>query len=96
MPKILYVYQKQEQNIINIHVMQICLKYEVKKLLKDEFTGNPRWNQNAIDKVNMKIFVPVFALKRHSGVRFVMFPVNKYVKYCIHLTFCADKVKILK
>ena len=25
-------------------------------MLKDEFTGNPRWGQNVIVKVNMKIF----------------------------------------
>ena len=38
MPKIPYVYQKQELKLTNIHVM----KYEVKKMLKDELTGNPR------------------------------------------------------
>ena len=31
MPKILYVYQKQEQKITNIHLMKINFKYEVKK-----------------------------------------------------------------
>ena len=30
-----------------------------KKLLKDELTGNPIWDQNVIDKVNMKIFFRV-------------------------------------
>ena len=30
MPKIPYVYQKQEQKLTNIHVMKIHLKYEVK------------------------------------------------------------------
>ena len=42
MPKIPYVYQKQEQKLTNIHVMKLHLKYEVKKMLKDELTGNPR------------------------------------------------------
>ena len=55
--------------------------------MKDEITWNPRWGQNVIDKVNMKIFVPVLAFIRCSKVCFVMFQVNKYVKllYCIHL-----------
>ena len=66
MPKILYVYQKQTQKLTNIHVMNIHLKYVVKKMLKDELTGNPRWGQNVIDKVNMKIFFPVLAFKRRS------------------------------
>ena len=48
-------------------------------MLKDELTGNPRWCQNVIDKVNLKIFVPVLAFKRRSEVFFVMFQVNKYV-----------------
>ena len=65
-------------------------------MLKDEFTGNPRWGQNEIDKVKLKIFVPVLAFKRRFGVRFVIFQVNKYVLYFIHRTFCADKVKILR
>ena len=65
-------------------------------MLKDELTGNPRWGQNVIDKVNMKIFVPVLAFKRRSEDCFVVFQVNKYVLYFIHLTFCADKVKILR
>ena len=41
MPKILYVYHKQDQKIINIHVMKINLRYEVTKMLQAEFTGNP-------------------------------------------------------
>ena len=45
MQKPLYVYQKQEQKIINIHVMKIHLKYEANKMLKDEFTRNPRWGE---------------------------------------------------
>ena len=66
-------------------------------MLKDEFTGNPaRWGQNVIDKVQLMIFVPVLAFKRRFGVCFVMFQVNKYVYYFIHLTFCADKVNILR
>ena len=48
-------------------------------MLKDELTGNPRWCQNVIDKVNLKIFAPVLAFKRRSEVFFVMFQVNKYV-----------------
>ena len=48
-------------------------------MFKDELTWNPRWVQNVIDKVNMKIFFPVFAFKRRSEVCFVMFQVNKYV-----------------
>ena len=32
----------------------------------------------------------------HSFFHFVMFQVNKIVLYSIHLTFCADKVKILR
>ena len=65
-------------------------------MFKDELTGNPRWGQNVIDKVNMKIVFPLLAFKRHSEVCFVMLQVNKYVLYFIHLTFCADKVKILR
>ena len=42
-------------------------------MLKDEFTGNPRWGQNVIDKVKLKIFVTVLALKRRIEVCFVMF-----------------------
>ena len=45
-------------------------------------------------KVKLKIFVPVSAFKKRSEVCFVMFRVNKYISYFIHLTFCADKVKI--
>ena len=52
--------------------------------------------QNVIDKVNMKIFVPALSFKRCSEVCFVMFQVNKYILCFIHLTFCADKVKILR
>ena len=48
-------------------------------MLKDEFTGNPRWGQNVIDKVKLKIFVPVLAFKRGLDVCFVMFQVNNYV-----------------
>ena len=48
-------------------------------MLKDEFTGNPRRGQNVINKVKLKIFVPVLAFKRHSEVCFVIFQVNKYV-----------------
>ena len=62
----------------------------------DELTGNPRWGQNVIDKVNMKIFVPVLAFKRRSEICFVMFQENKFVLFFIHLTFCTDKVKILR
>ena len=51
---------------------------------------------NVIDKDYMKIFFPVLALKKRSEVCFIMFRVNKYVLYFIHLTFCADKVKILR
>ena len=65
-------------------------------MLKDEFTGNVRWRQNVIDKVKLMIFVPVLAFKRRFEVCFVMFQVNKYVLYFIHLTFCADKMKILR
>ena len=42
-------------------------------MLKDELTGNPRWGQNVIDKVNMKIFVPVLVFKRRFEVCFVIF-----------------------
>ena len=62
----------------------------------DKLIGNPKWGQNVIDKVNMKIFVSVFAFKRRSEVCFIMFQVNKYNLYFIHLTFCADKVNILR
>ena len=65
-------------------------------MLKDEFTGNPRWGQNVIDKVKLMIFVPVLSFKRRSEVCFVMFQINKYVSYFIHLTFCADTLKILR
>ena len=58
--------------------MKIHLKLEVKKMLKDELIGNPKWAQNVIDKVNMKIFVPALAFKRLSEVCFVKFKVNKY------------------
>ena len=45
--------------------------------MKDELTGNPRWGQNVIDKVNMKIFIPVLAFERRSGICFIMFQVKK-------------------
>ena len=32
MPKIFYVFQKQEQKLTNIHVMKIYLMYEVKNV----------------------------------------------------------------
>ena len=31
MPKILYVYQKQEQKLTNMHVMNVHFKYDVNK-----------------------------------------------------------------
>ena len=65
-------------------------------MLKDELTGNPRWGQKVIDKVKLTLFVPVLAFKRHFEVCFVIFQVNKYVSFFIHLTFCADKVKIMR
>ena len=39
-------------------------------MLKDEFTGNTRWDQNVIDKVKLMIFVPALAFK--SVLRFVL------------------------
>ena len=48
-------------------------------MLKEDFTGNPRWGQNIIEKVNLTIFVPVLAFKRRFEVCFVIFQVNKYV-----------------
>ena len=48
-------------------------------MLKGEFTRNPRWGQNVIDNVKLKIFVPVLAFKRRFEVFPVIFPVNKYV-----------------
>ena len=39
-------------------------------MLKDELTGNPRWGQNVIDKVNMKIFFPFWLFK--GVLRFVL------------------------
>ena len=42
-------------------------------MLKDEFTGNSRWGQNVIDKVRLKIFVPVLDFKRRFEVCFVIF-----------------------
>ena len=48
-------------------------------MLKNELTVNPRWGQNEINKVNMKIFFPVLAFKRRSEVCFVMLQVNKYI-----------------
>ena len=92
MQNILYISQKKEQKLTNIHVMKIHFK----KMLKDELIGNPKWGRNIIDTVNMKKFVPILAFKRRSKVCFVMFQVNKYVLYFIYLTFCADKVKILR
>ena len=67
-------------------------------MLKDEFTGNSlaRWGRNVIDKVKLTIFVPVLGFKKRFEVCFVIFQVNKYVLYFIHLIFCADKVKILR
>ena len=52
-------------------------------MLKDEYTGNPRWGQNVIDKVTLMIFVPVLAFKRCFEVRFVIFQVNKYSSYIL-------------
>ena len=60
-------------------------------MLKDELNGNQRWGQNVIDKVNTKIFSPVLALKKRSEVCFIMFWVNKYVLYFIHLTFLLTR-----
>ena len=91
MPKILYVYQKQERKLTNIHGIKIHFKVWGKKMLKDELTGNPRWGQNVINKVNMKIFVPVLTLKRHSDFCFVIFQVNlsyRATKNC----HCKSKV----
>ena len=65
-------------------------------MLKEQFTGNPRFSQNVIDKVKLVIFVTVLAFKRRFEVCFDMYQVNKYVLYFIYLTFCADKVKILR
>ena len=48
-------------------------------MLKDKFTGNPRWGQNVIDNVKLMIFVPVLDFKRRFEVCFVTFQVNKYV-----------------
>ena len=45
------------------------------------------------DELTWNIFFPVLAFKRRCEVCFVMFQVNKYVLYYIHLTFYADKVK---
>ena len=42
-------------------------------MLKDGFTGNPRWAQNVADKVKLKIFVPVLAFKRRFEVCFVIY-----------------------
>ena len=65
-------------------------------MLKDEFTGNPKRGQNVVDKVKLRIIVPVLAFKRRFKVCYVMFLVNKCVLCFIHLTSCADKVKILR
>ena len=48
-------------------------------MLKEEFTGNPRWVKNVIDMVKLKIFVPVLAFKRPFEVCFVIhvFQINK-------------------
>ena len=62
-------------------------------MLKDELTGNPRWGQNVIDKINMKIFVPVLAFKRRSEVWYVMFQVNKYVFILFILHFVLTRWK---
>ena len=51
----------------------------LKKMLKGEFTGIPRWGQNVIDKVKLMIFFPVLNFKRRFEVCFVIFQVNKYV-----------------
>ena len=48
-------------------------------MLKDKLIGNPRWGQNVIDKVKLKIFDPILAFKRLFEVCFVIFQVNKYV-----------------
>ena len=42
MPKIPYVYQKQEQKLTNIHVMKIHLKYEVKKNVEGRINWEPK------------------------------------------------------
>ena len=59
--------------------MKIHFKYEIKKMLKDEFTGNSRWGQNVIDNVKLKELVPVLAFKRRFEVCFVIFQINQYV-----------------
>ena len=38
----LYVYQKHEQNLTNIHVMKIHLKYEVKKNVEGRINCEPK------------------------------------------------------
>ena len=79
MPNVLHVYQKREQKVTNMHLnirYLKTLKYEVKKMLKDELTGNPRWGQNVIDKVKLMIFVSVLAINRRFEVCFFMFHVS--------------------
>ena len=60
-------------------------------MLKDEFIGNPRWGQNVIDKVKLKIIVPFLAFKRRFEVSFVIFQVNKYVEYLFILHFVLTR-----
>ena len=43
-----------------------------KKMRKDEFTWNPRWGQNEIDKFTLQIFVPILTFKRRFDVCFVV------------------------
>ena len=65
-------------------------------MLKDAHSRNPKRDRNIVDKVKLSIIVPVLAFKRRFKVCYVMFLVNKCVLCFIHLTSCADKVKILR
>lgn len=68
-------------------------KYQVKKLLNDEFTGNPRWRQNVIDKLKLKIMVPVLVFKRCLEVYCIMFLLNSLIFYSSNI-FCWQSENI--
>ena len=76
MPKMSMYISETKTEVNKYTCNENTIKVWGKKILKDELTWNQRWGQNVIDKINMKIFVPVLAFKRRFEVCIVMFQVN--------------------
>ena len=60
----MYIRNKNRRLQIYIKLLNNKNTLKVKQMLRDEFSGNPRWGKNVIDKVKLMIFVPVLAFKR--------------------------------